>query len=153
MKTILLLAPCVVAAGLLLGGCVVDDDDDVYGERRVYGRGGEVDFYYTSGRPYSRAYGPLVVRDGRYYYSRGGSYVVYDRPTTVVRSDARVVHRDVDVRHRDVGVRSYGGVRRVEVDDDDDDDRDDDMRVRRTRVYRDDGIRSETGTRVRVIER
>jgi hypothetical protein len=160
MKTLFLLAPCALAATILLTGCEVDDyDDDVRYRRSAY-HGGSVDFYYTSGRPYSRAYGPLVARDGRYYYSRGGTYVVYDRPTTVYRDDTRVVRRDVVVRDRDdVDRRRYV-------------DRDDDVRVYRDRRYVDDGsrydgsVRRSTvvrddvrrtdyrsgGTRVRVIE-
>ncbi len=94
------------------------------------------------------------MRDNRYYYSRGGSYVVYDRPTRVSR-DTRVVHREVNVdRDHD---RSYGG--RVYERRDDDDERDDYRRSPRG-GYRGD-VRSErvivtepppSGRRVRIIE-
>jgi hypothetical protein len=160
MKKNLLILPCVIFAGLLVSGC----DDEPYGysdDRPGYRSARTVDFYYTSGRPYSRSYGPLYHRDGRYYYSRGGTYVVYDQPTTVYRSGTRVVHRDVDVRHRDEryddGRRGYYSSRRdVETE------RRYVSPVRRTSVYREedrgdqfdrDYDRRDGTTRVRVIER
>jgi hypothetical protein len=91
-----------LSSGLLFTGCV-DEDYGYYDDRPGYyaaDYGPDVDFYYVSSRPYSRSYGPLYLRDGRYYYSRGGSYVIYDRPTRVYRStNYRVVNRDVNVRN------------------------------------------------------
>ena len=142
----------------------VDDEDR---GRSGYHSGGEADFYYTSGRPYSRSYGPLVQREGRYYYSRGGSSVVYDRPTTVYRSERSVVRRDGDVRVIDSDRRGGGYESRQRYNDD----RgmgDDGRSVRRMEVYRSNDVRSGDGrsdyhssgeyrggggTSVRVIER
>ena len=78
MRKLLLLIP-LMATGLLMTGC----DEVAYSERTVVyddgpGYYGD-DFYYVSSRPYSRVYGQLYLRGGRYYYSRGGTYVVYDR--------------------------------------------------------------------------
>ncbi len=89
---------------LLFTGCI--EEFGYYEERPGYHGDTSVDFYYSSGRPYSRSYGPLVMRDNRYYYSRGGSYVVYDRPTRGYR-DTRVVRREVSVDPDDD--RNYGG--------------------------------------------
>lgn len=168
----------MIAGGLFLGGC----SDERYGyddDRPHYHSASTVDFHYTSGRPYSRSYGPLYQRDGRYYYSRGGSYVAYDRPTTVYRGETRVVQRDINVRSRYDGDRRgdyYSGRRtynndrrsdntvvrrtnvyRTDVRRDDRDDRDGrDGRDRRDRDGRRDRERDrddDEGTRVRVIQR
>lgn len=84
MKKALLFLP--ILAMPFLGGC---EDEPYYGRvayadrPAYYGRDyygpGEVDFYYTGGRPYSHRYGSLVIRENRYYYSRGGRYYVYER--------------------------------------------------------------------------
>jgi hypothetical protein len=92
----------VGSAGLLVGCAVEDDYYSSSGNRPVYysdGYNDDVDFYYVSSRPYSRSYGPLYLRDGRYYYSHGGSYVVYDRPTHYRNTNYHVVNRDVNVRN------------------------------------------------------
>jgi hypothetical protein len=90
-------------AALFLTGCT--DDDDEYGRTsRSVGhyavdRGyDDVDFVYQSGRPYSREYGPLVVRSGRYYYTRSGSTYAYNRPTTRSRTSVRTDYRRDDDR-------------------------------------------------------
>lgn len=97
LRTLALLA--VAGAGsLFFTGC--DEVGVAYDDRPAYygGGGGDVDIYYVSGRPYSHYYGgPLIVRGGTYYYSRGGNYVVYDR--TVVRN--RYVGGGGYNRHRD----------------------------------------------------
>ena len=89
-------------SGLFLAGCA-DDEYGYHDDRPGYYAGDsdtDVDFYYSSSRPYSRTYGQLYLRDGGYYYSRGGRYVVYDRPTRVYRNtNYRVVNRDVNVRN------------------------------------------------------
>jgi hypothetical protein len=41
----------------------------------------DTDFYYQGSAPYSRSYGVLVLRDGGYYYNRGGHYYAYTRHT------------------------------------------------------------------------
>jgi hypothetical protein len=88
--------------GLMFSGCA--DEYGYYDDRPGYYSSSydddNVDFYYVSSHPYSRLYGELYLRDGRYYYSRGGRYVVYDRPTRVYRNtNYRVVNRDVNVRN------------------------------------------------------
>jgi len=107
-------------SAVLLVGCAVEDDHYSYSDDRpVYyssGYNDDVDFYYASSHPYSRSYGPLYLRDGRYYYSRGGSYVVYDRPTHVYRNtNYHVVNRDVNVRNvhynNEQVVRNYNTTR------------------------------------------
>lgn len=87
MKPRFLLLP-LLAGSLLLSGCIIEDRYGYYDDRPAYHGSRSVDFYYTSGRPYSRSYGPLVMRDNRYYYSRGGGYVVYDRPTYAYRGSS-----------------------------------------------------------------
>jgi hypothetical protein len=131
MNKLLLTIP-LCAGALLLSSCHDDDDyDGHYVSGGVYGGG--VDFYYSDVHPYSRAYGPLYLRDGRYYYSRGGGYVLYDRPTYAYSERNRYVNREVNVsnqkyvnrrvvkkdsdRDRDVVVRSsQPNVRRVSSD-------------------------------------
>jgi hypothetical protein len=89
--------------GLMFTGC--GEDYGYYDDRPGYyasdgGYGDDADFYYVSSRPYSRVYGELYLRDGSYYYSRGGRYVVYDRPTHVYRNtNYHVVNRDVNVHN------------------------------------------------------
>jgi hypothetical protein len=103
---------------LSLASCIYEERygyyDDYHGP--YYGADYDpgVDFYYVRRRPYSREYGPLRYRDGRYFYSRGGRYVIYDRPTVVHRHSIR---RDWD------------------RDDDDDDDGRERWRERRRRVF------------------
>jgi hypothetical protein len=97
--------------------CSCAEEEYGYYDRPGYSEA-DVDFYYVSGRPYSRSYGPLYHRSGRYYYSRGGTYVIYDRPTVVLRRD--VIWRDRRDRYRD-----------ADRDDDRDNDRDDDRWGRR----------------------
>lgn len=158
MKKNLLILPLVALAGLLLGGC----DDEPYGyhdDRPSYRSGRTVDFYYTSGRPYSRSYGPLYHRDGRYYYSRGGSYVVYDRPVSVYRENTHVIRRDVNVGDRydryDRRDRDRDVIRRTSTYQDGG--RRYDSSNRRTEVYRVDDRRSSyyggSGSGARVINR
>jgi hypothetical protein len=100
MQKLLLLVPAALA-GLFLSGCAEDSYDRgyAYDDRPGYydDSGGGVDFVFQGDRPYSRSYGPLFLRDGQYYYSRGGEYVVYDRPTRV--SNTRYVNRNVNVRN------------------------------------------------------
>ena len=100
MQKLLLLVPAALA-GLFLSGCAEDSYDRgyAYDDRPGYydDSGGGVDFVFEGDRPYSRSYGPLVLRDGQYYYSRGGEYVVYERPTRV--SNTRYVNRNVNVRN------------------------------------------------------
>jgi hypothetical protein len=100
MRTFALLSLAAVT-GLMFIGC--DGEYGYYDDRPGYYSSGyddDVDFYYVSSHPYSRVYGQLYLRDGRYYYSRGGRYVVYDRPTRVYRNtNYRVVNRDVNVRN------------------------------------------------------
>ena len=107
MQKSLLLCGTAIAA-LALTACdeeygYYDDRPGYYADHPGYyaeASGPSVDFYYVESRPYSRSYGPLYLRDGNYYYSRGGSYVVYDRPTRVYRNtNYRVVNRDVNVRN------------------------------------------------------
>lgn len=100
MKKNLLLLPCAVVGAILLTSC--EEDPYAYDNRPAYHGNSRVDFHYSSGRPYSHNHGPLYRRDGRYYYSRGGSYVVYDQPTTVYRSPStRTVTREISVRDSD----------------------------------------------------
>lgn len=135
MKTKFLLwsIPCL----LLFSAC----DEIYYHDEPAAYRGSTVDFYYVSGRPYSRSYGPLYSRQGRYYYSRGGRDVVYDRPTTVVvrrdgdrddRRDRRDRWNDDDrrgyQRNRDESDRREWRGRERDRDDDDD-------RVRRRGLF------------------
>jgi hypothetical protein len=100
MQKFILLVPAALA-GLFLSGCAEDGYDRgyAYNDRPGYydDSGGGVDFVFEGDRPYSRSYGPLILRDGQYYYSRGGEYVVYDRPTRV--SNTRYVNRNVNVRN------------------------------------------------------
>jgi hypothetical protein len=73
-----------------------DSDRVVYTD---YGPGydyDDTDFYYVSGAPYSRVYGRLVLRDGGYYYSRGGRYYTYTRHH---RGDYSRRHYDRDHDH------------------------------------------------------
>jgi hypothetical protein len=107
MKKLLLLCPAILAV-LAFTSCTEDrygyhdDEPAVYG-----GRSASVDFHYSSGRPYSRSYGPLYYRDDRYYYSRGGSYVAYDQPTYAYRgSDTRIVRNNTNVRNVTVNNRT-----------------------------------------------
>jgi hypothetical protein len=101
MRKIVLFA-LAAGTGLMFAGCA-EDEYGYYDDRPGYYASdydNDVDFYYVSSRPYSRSYGPLYLRDGHYYYSRGGSYVVYDRPTRVYRNTStRIVNRDVNVRN------------------------------------------------------
>lgn len=106
MNTMHKLTAAVLAlgTGLFFTGCAVEDDQYGYSNDRPVsysdGYNDDVDFYYVSSRPYSRSYGPLYLRDGRYFYSSGGSYVGYDRPTRVYRNtDYRVVNRTTNVRN------------------------------------------------------
>lgn len=101
---LLLLLPAVAA--LSFTSCV---DDEGYTSVSVdrgghYGGGGsDVDFYYEGESPYSRDYGQLYLRSGRYYYSRGGTYYTYNRPTRSYRgsySRSSSSYRDHD-RDRD----------------------------------------------------
>lgn len=100
MQKLILLVPAALAA-LFLSGCAEDGYDRgyAYDDRPGYydDSGGSVDFVFEGDRPYSRSYGPLFLRDGQYYYSRGGEYVVYDRPTRI--SNTRYVNRNVNVRN------------------------------------------------------
>jgi hypothetical protein len=64
----LILSPALAAT--LLTGCR---------STTVVYEGDDSDFAYRSGVPYSTVYGPLVIRSGSYYYSRGGRYYRYDR--------------------------------------------------------------------------
>jgi hypothetical protein len=95
-------AVLALGTGLFFVGCAVEEDQYSYSEDRpVYysdGYNDDVDFYYVSSRPYSRSYGPLYLRDGRYYYSSGGSYAAYDRPTRVYRN-TNIVNRTTNVRN------------------------------------------------------
>ncbi len=115
MHKLILFAPAALA-GLFLTGCAEDGYDRgyAYNDRPGYYDEGNVgvDFVYEGDRPYSRSYGPLFLRDGNYYYSRGGEYVVYDRPTRAYNT--RVVNREVNVRNvaynnRTSVVRGGGG--------------------------------------------
>jgi hypothetical protein len=100
MQKFLLLVPAALA-GLFLSGCAEDGYDRgyAYNDRPGYydDSGGGVDFVFEGDRPYSRSYGPLFLRDGSYYYSRGGEDVIYDRPTRI--SNTRYVNRNVNVRN------------------------------------------------------
>lgn len=69
-----------------------------------YDEGPGVDFYYVGERPYSRAYGPLLYRDGGYYYRHGGGYVIYDRGG---RGRARGDYRHSREVVAGQGVRNY----------------------------------------------
>lgn len=101
------------AGSLVFTGCGSDEQDVAYrGRPAYYGGGGyvdegpdAVDFYYVGGRPYSRAYGPLVYRDGGYGYSRGGDFVIYDRGSA--RSSYRGGNRSREVVSNDYRVRNY----------------------------------------------
>lgn len=90
MKTRWCVLPAVLA-GVFLVAC--EEDEDVVQARHVrrVSYVDQPDFYYAAERPYSRDYGPLYVRDGRYYYIKSNRYFLYDRPTTVVRG--RTVYR------------------------------------------------------------
>lgn len=143
MRKLLFLLP-VAASALFLTGC----DEVSYRERTVVAGGGpayygdDADFYYVSSRPYSRSYGQLYLRSGRYYYSRGGTYHVYNRP---IHRRSHVRHVDYDRRDwdrgrdRDRDRRDYERVRDDRRDRDRDRDRDDDRRrnvqVRERNVY------------------
>jgi hypothetical protein len=107
MKKLLLLCPAIIAA-LAFTSCTEDRYGSYDDEPAVYGgRSASVDFYYTSGRPYSRSYGPLYYRDDRYYYSRGGGYVAYDQPTYAYRgSDTRIVRNNTNIRNVTVNNRT-----------------------------------------------
>ncbi|MEO8353368.1 MAG: hypothetical protein ABI680_16690 [Chthoniobacteraceae bacterium] len=79
MKSLLLFP--LLACSFAISGCVVPNSYAPVGPAPGYYAGNRVDFYYSSGRPYSYRYGALVTRDGRYYYRRGGRYVAYSGPT------------------------------------------------------------------------
>lgn len=142
MRKLLFLLP-VAASALFLTGC----NEVSYRERTVVydGRpgyyGGGADFYYVSSRPYSRSYGQLYLRSGRYYYSRGGTYHLYDRPIHHHGHDVRVERdrrdwdrgRGRDHDHDRYRSRDYERVRHESHDRDRDRDRD--VRVRERNVY------------------
>lgn len=68
------------------------------------------DFGYVERRPHSRLHGRLVLRDGRYYYSRGGRWVIYNRgPVARPRGPVPMIHRDGPGRHRGVVVHPNVG--------------------------------------------
>ncbi|RYD82820.1 MAG: hypothetical protein EOP84_08860 [Verrucomicrobiaceae bacterium] len=149
MRKLFFLLP-IVAGAVFLTGC----DDRTYRERTVVVGGGPSyygdsdDFYYVSSRPYSRTYGQLYLRGGRYYYSRGGSYVVYNRTSNYRGDRSRYVVRDGRYR---------GGDRRDRIEDRRDDRRDriEDRRDdRRDRIEdRRDDRRDHRSDRVRIQPR
>ena len=163
MKKFILLIPALFA-GMFLTAC----DEGRYGhydDGPGYHGDTSVDFHYSSGRPYSRSYGPLVYRDDRYYYSRGGSYVVYDRPTYAYND--RVVNRDVrnvnvrNVERRNVNVTNVNrtninrtNVNRTDVDRTDLERRDVSVRNANRRAYDDqeDVRATRRSTRSRVYQ-
>lgn len=115
MKKLILILPALLAA-VLMTSCV-EDGYAYHDDGPAYSGSNSVDFYYTSGRPYSRSYGPLEYRDDRYYYSRGGRYVTYDRPTYAYRgAGSRVVNRNVNVRNVTYNDRDYATYGRADSD-------------------------------------
>jgi hypothetical protein len=106
-STSLLLIPAI-AAMTMLTGC---ESDHV-----VYSDYGDNDFYYVSGVPYSHSYGTLVVRDGGYYYNRGGRYYRYERH---YGGGGYYANRDRQVREVDrvhnVNTRNVTNVRNVDT--------------------------------------
>ena len=64
MKKLILILPALLAA-VLMTSCV-EDGYAYHDDGPAYSGSNSVDFYYTSGRPYSRSYGPLEYRDDRY---------------------------------------------------------------------------------------
>lgn len=128
MQKLLLLLPAV-AASLFLTSCADDEYYSDYDRRPVYHDGyvadadyyddgyDDSDFVYVERRPYSRIYGPLVLRGDRYYYSRGGRLMIYNRgrvgrPRATLRVDDR--HRTIRHRAYDDGPRPR---RRVDWDE------------------------------------
>lgn len=71
----LLLVPALGLSSLFTA---CETTEVVYNDGPGYGYD-DTDFYYASGAPYSHRYGVLVVRDGGYYYNRGGRYYAYNR--------------------------------------------------------------------------
>jgi hypothetical protein len=72
----LLLAPALGLSSLFTA---CETTTVAYESGPAYADYDDTDFYYVSGSPYSHRYGVLVLRDGGYYYSRGGRYYAYSR--------------------------------------------------------------------------
>ncbi len=105
MKFLLKLS--LILASFTISGCVVPAPYAPVGPPPGYYAGNRVDFYYVRGQPYSYRYGALVTRDGRYYFRRGGRYVVYSGPTRVYAPPPRYRGRPVNYGPRPVRVVRY----------------------------------------------